>query len=328
MSDQTLEQVLQQVEKALATPNAAGLAGSGMTLIRENLSPFISRLTDKQTPLRDRLAREQGNGMAASWNVLTAMGVGNSPFAEGGTPTEDASSYIRRTAVYKELGKKKSITSRMLAAGRSFTDQEAEQTNVAMREVLQDEEYYIVNGDTGVSALQFDGLKVLITTNVTDDANNALGFRTDLLDAEIAKLVNTYGVMPTAIYCNYNMKRAINQSLAGDVRVNINQGAVDGLTTGLDIGYYQSMIGRLPIIPTFAIANDTLSFPGNTVTDIYVVTEKSSGENNIYMSDLYPLGKEMLAKVGAAINFMVTESTVLVVRAEEFCSRIANVRVA
>lgn len=326
MSEQTLDQTLQQVEKTLNTPNPSGLAGSGMTLIRENLSPFISRLTDKQTPLRDRLPREQGNGEAASWNVLTAIGVGNSPFAEGGTPTEDTSTYARRTSVYKELGKKKSISDRMLAAGRSFTDQEAEQTEVAMREVIQDEEYFIVNGDTGVSALQFDGLKTLVTTNVTDDNNNALGFRTDLLDAAVALLVDTYGAVPTAVYCNYSMKRAINQSLSGDVRINLDQS--NEVSTGVEVGFYQSMIGKLPIVPTFAIANDTASFPGNTVSDIYVVVEKFRGQNNLYMSDLYPLGKTMLARTGAAIQFMVNESTVLVVRAEEMVVRIKNVRVA
>ncbi len=254
-----------------------------MTLIRENLSPFVSRLTEKDTPLRDRLPRETGNGEAASWNVLTAMGVGNSPFTEGGTPTEDASTYERRTALYKELGKVKSISDRMLAAGRSFNDQEAEQTDVAMREVIQDEEYYIVNGDTGASALQFDGLKTLVTTNVTDDNNNALGFRPDLIDAAVALLGTTYGVKPNAIYCNYNMKRAINQSLVGDVRININQGPTGGLTTGVDVSSYQSPAGLLPIIGTYAIEDDTVTFPGNTVSDIYVVTERHRGQNNIYL---------------------------------------------
>ncbi len=326
MSEQTLEQTLAQVEKQLQTPNPAGLAGSGMTLIRENLSPFISRLTDKQTPLRDRLPRETGNGEAAAWNVLTAIGVGNSPFAEGQTPTEDASTYERRTSVYKELGKKKSISDRMLAAGRSFTDQEAEQTEVAMREVIQDEEYFIVNGDTGISALQFDGLKTLVTTNVTDDNDNALGFRTDLLDAAVALLVDQYGAIPTAVYCNYSMKRAVNQSLAGDVRINLDQS--NEVSTGVEVGFYQSMVGKLPIVPTFAIANDSATFPGHVVSDLYVVVEKFRGQANLYMSDLYPLGKTMLARTGAAIQFMVNESTVLIVRAEEMVVRITNVRVS
>lgn len=323
MDPLNLQQTLDKVEKTLSTPTYI----QGPILVRENLSGYVNRLADKETPLRDRLPRKQGSGLAASWNVLTAIGTGNSAFAEGGTPTEDNATYVRRSAQYKELGKTKSITDRMLAAGKSFLDQETEQTDVAIREVIQDEEQFIVTGDSSTPT-EFDGLQTLITTNVTNDANNALGFRTDLLDAEIANIVQTYGVMPTAIYCSYGMKRAINQSLAGDVRVNINQGATDGLSTGLDIGFYQSMIGKLPIIPTFAIADDTATYPGNTVSDIYVVTEKTRGQDVLYMEDLYPLHKTMLDRTGAAMKFMVTEATVLVCRAEEMQARIRNVRIA
>jgi len=198
-------------------------------------------------------------------------------YGEGTTPTEDASSYARRSAVYKELGKTKSITDKMLAAGKTFLDQEAEQTEVATRETIQDEEYFIVNGDTGVSALQFDGLKKLHTTNVTNDNNNALGFRTDLLDAQIAHLLNTYGVKPTAIYCSYGMKRAINQSLAGDVRINLDN--TNEVSTGVEVGFYQSMIGKLPFVASTAILDDTTTYPGNTVSDIYVATERHAGQD-------------------------------------------------
>jgi hypothetical protein len=321
MDPVNLDKTLQNVEKTLSTPTYI----AGPILVRENLSGFVNRLALKDTPIRDRLPRKVGSGLAASWNVLTAIGVGNSPFAEGATPTEDASSYARRSAIYKELGKTKSITDRMLAAGKSFLDQEAEQTDIAIREVIQDEEQLIVTGNSSTPT-QFDGLRTLVTTNVTNDLNNALGFRTDLLDAEIANLITTYGVRPTAVYCSYGMKRAINQSLAGDVRINLD--ATNVVSTGLDIGFYQSMVGKLPIIPTFAIADDTTTYVGNTVSDLYVVTEQAQGQDVIYMEDLYPLGKSMLDRTGAAIKFMVTECTVLVCRAQEFQARIRNVRIA
>lgn len=317
-----INKTLNEVEKTLSTPTYI----QGPILVRENLSGFVDRLPLKETTVRDRLARKKGSGQAASWNVMTAMGVGNSPFAEGGTPTEDATSYVRRSAIYKELGKTKSITDKMLAAGQTFMDQEAEQTEVAIREVIQDEEQLIITGDTGVSALQFDGLKAYITTNVTNDNNNALGFRTALLETEIANLVNTYGVRPTAIYVSYGMKKAINESLAGDVRVNLDQS--NSVSTGVDVNFFQSMVGKLPIIATFAITDDSTTFAGNTVSDIYIVTEKARGQDVLYMEDLYPIGKSMLDRTGAAIKFMVTECTVLVCRAEEFQARVRNVRIA
>lgn len=322
--NQDIQKTLEAVEKTISTPAYTNPAT--MTLVRENLSGFVTRLTDRETPLRDRLPRKPGSGQAASWNVLTAIGTGNAPFAEGATPTEDNATYARRSAIYKELGKTKSITDRMLAAGASFTDQEAEQTEVAIREVIQDEEQLIITGDATNTPTQFDGLQSLITTNVIHDANNALGFRTDLIDQAVALIMTNYGVRPTAIYCSYGMKRAINQSLAGDVRVNLNQG--NQVASGVEVSMYQSMAGMLPIVATFAIADDSVTYAGNTVSDIYVVTEKAKGTDVIYLEDLYSLGKSMLDRTGAAIKFMVTECTVLVCRAQEFSVRITDVRIA
>lgn len=320
--DNSLQNTLDKVEKMMTTPGYV----AGPILVRENLSAFVDRLPLKETPLRDRLPRKTGSGLAASWNVMTTMGSGNSSFSEGSTPNEDATGYARRSAIYKELGKTKSITDKMLAAGKSFMDQEAEQTEVALREVIQDEEQYIVSGNANLNALEFNGFDAYITSNVTDDNNSALGFRTELLDAEIARIVNQYGVRPTAIVVSYGMQKAINQALAGDVRVNLDQ--TNEVGVGVNVSFYQSMIGKLPIIPTFAVSDDSTTYAGNTVSNIYILTEKARGNDCLYMEDLYPLGKSMLDRTGAAIKFMVTECTVLVCRAEEFQAVVQNVRIA
>ena len=314
----SIQETLSNVEKALNTPAyPSGLP----TLVRENLDDFINRLTMKETPIRDRLPRKKGSGLAASWNVLSAMGVGTSAFAEGATPTEDNTTYVRRSAVYKELGKKKSISDRMLAAGASFTDIESELTEVAMREVIQDEESLIITGDATTNPLQFDGLALQITGgSVIDDAENALGFRTALLNAAVAKLQTNYGVKPTAIYCSYLMKKAINESLAGDVRVNLNAG--NEVSTGVEVGFFQSAVGKLPIIATYAVPN---TVDTNTSSHIYLVAEKAQGGDVLYMEDLYGLGKSALDRTGASIKFMVTECTVLVNRATEFHVVVKNV---
>jgi len=322
MDGVNLDKTLENVEKTISTPTYI----QGAILVRENLAGYITKLVDRETPLRDRLARKQGSGLAASWNILTGITTGNAAFIEGGTPTENNAAYERRSAIYKELGKTKSITDRMIAAGRTYVDQEAEQTEVAMREVIQDEENLIINGNAGVNPLQFNGLKTLITTNIFNDNNNALGFRTDLLDMAIAELMTNYGVKPTAIYCSYGMKRAINQSLQGDVRVALD--VTNTVGTGVDVTFYQSMVGKIPFVASFAVADDTTTYVGNTVSDIYVVTENWSGQPVIYMEDLYSLGKSMLDRTGASIKFMVTEATVLVCRAEEMQYRLRNIRIA
>jgi hypothetical protein len=314
-----LEKLLAQVEKTLSTQVGGA---DRTTLVRENLSGVISSLVDKETNVRDRLTRKPGSGLAAAWNVLSAITTGDSAFTEGGVPTEDDATYALRTAVYKELGKKKSITDRMIAAGKTFGDVEAEQTEVALREVIQDEEQYIITGDAVGHPLQFSGLATLIGAG-TDDNNDALGFRTDLWDKEITGLMRDHAVRPTALYVGHGLKRCINQSLAGEVRVNLD--ATNQVSTGVEVNFAQTAAGKLPIISTFAIASSAMG--ANLVEDFYVVTEKYKGQDNLYMEDLYDLGKVPLARVGAAISFMITESTVLVCRAKEFNARVQNVRV-
>jgi len=322
----SIEKVLGNVEKTISTTTAGGAAGlSTNVLVRENLADAITKLSYLETAIRDRLSRKQGSGLAASWVVMTGITAGNSAFAEGGTPTQDNATFARRSAVYKEYGKTKSITDKMMAAGRSFADEEALQTEIAMREVVQDEERDIVTGNSGVNALQFDGLQTYITTNVTDDANNPLGFRVDLVDSAAEVVWKNRGARPTAVYSGYGMKRAINQSLIGDMRVDPNTIGAKS-TTGTDVGYIQTMLGKLEVVPTIAIAGSAVG--ANTVEELYIVTEQKMGEDVLYMEDLYALGKVPLARTGAAISFMVTEATVLVCRAEEFQYKYQNVRVA
>jgi len=314
-----LNNVLDKLEKAINTT-------TGANLIRENLSGYIDRLAFKQTPIRDRLMRKVGSGAAATWRVATAIGTGNSAFAEGAKPNEDDASYAPRSAIYKELGKTKTITDKQIAAGANFIDQEAEQTQNGMHEIVQDEEVYIINGNATSAPLQFNGLDTYIETNIDDDNNDALGFRTELLDNAVQTLIDNYGVIPTAIYCSFGMKKAINQFLNGNQRIDITNSNTP--TMGIDIVNYQSVNGKLPIIATTAIANDSTTYTGNVVGDIYVVTEQSGGQSVLYMEDLYPMSKIPLGRVGAGISFMITEATVLVCRAEEMMVKVANVRIS
>jgi hypothetical protein len=211
----------------------------------------------------------------------------------------------------------------MMAAGRTFKDVDAEQTEVAMREVIQDEEQYIVTGNA-VAPTQFNGLRTLITTNTTDDNNDALGWRSSLVDVEVAKLMRLHAVRPTVIVTGHTTKKAINQSLAGEVRVNLD--VTNSVGTGVDVGFIQTAAGKLPIVSTFAIAPSV--FGANQVEDMYVLTEKYQGQDVLYIEELYPLGKVPLARTGAAEKFMITECITLVNRAQEFHSRVYNVRVA
>ncbi len=91
--------------------------------------------------------------------------------------------------------------------------------------------------------------------------------------------MNSYGVRPTAVVTSFGMKKAINESLGGDVRVNLDQS--NSVATGLDVNFFQSMIGKLPIVGTFAVATDASTYSGNTVSDIYVLTQQTKSQDVI-----------------------------------------------
>jgi len=83
--------------------NVSGYAGPIPTslLARQDLQSEIVKLTNRQTPLRDIIKREKGEGRAHLWNVRTALGglpANNNPlelfYADGGLPTQSDPIYV------------------------------------------------------------------------------------------------------------------------------------------------------------------------------------------------------------------------------------------
>jgi hypothetical protein len=142
-----------------------------------------------------------------------------------------------------------------------------------MHEVIMDEERYIITGNATTFPFQFDGIDTQIVTNVIDDNNSATGFTDDLVDRAIKILADKYSLRPTAIYCGWGMKRKINAATAGGIRVNIDQS--NSVSSGVEVGSHTGMTGKVPYIPTFAIAGNTTAFPTFTVENMYIVTEKA-----------------------------------------------------
>lgn len=237
MSD--IQNTLDAVAKTFSTPTYV----AGATLVRENLDSFIDRLGIKETPIRARLPRKKGAGLAASWNVQSALTAGTSAFAEGALPTTNTVGYVRRSALYKLLGQTQKITDHMIAAGASFVDIESELTFTAMQMVAMDEEALIISGDSTVTPTQFDGLGTTTsgyTVTTVDDASNVAGFRLSLLDTAVTNCLTNYGVRPTAIYTSYTMHKAISESLLGDVRVDLSR--TNEVGVGVQASFYQSAV--------------------------------------------------------------------------------------
>jgi hypothetical protein len=69
-------------------------------------------LSDRLTPLRDRITRVQGNGVAHLWNQRTRLdtlsagplGLVNLFYSDGNIPTQNDPAYVQQSAAYKYLG--------------------------------------------------------------------------------------------------------------------------------------------------------------------------------------------------------------------------------
>lgn len=154
---------------------------------RENLEAEAKILTPTDTPMRNRIPRVPGAGLAASWYQITSLGGGwgssyDQPgggsaaqvfFAETGAPAELTSTYARKTASYKLMGVEGSVSGFAMASGATFQNQLATEKRNALLNFMLLEEHAILNGSStstsapwgdGSNALAFDGLLNLVTT--------------------------------------------------------------------------------------------------------------------------------------------------------------------
>lgn len=185
--------------------------------VRENLEAEAKLLIPVDTPWRNRLARSLGSGTASQWRTVTTTGGGwgtgtDQPggtanyqvfFGENGAPAEITSQYGARTAAYKLLGQRGSVTGFAMASGANFQNQYYMERRHALMNVMLNEENALINGDStsvvapwgdGTTALAFDGIINRITVaNGTPSAQvqAAVGALTYAhLDAQLTRLWN------------------------------------------------------------------------------------------------------------------------------------------
>lgn len=173
-----------------------GITSSTANLpIRENLEAEAKVLVPTETPLRNRLARVPGAGTAAAWRVISSLGggwgtVGDQPgggsavqsfFGETGTVPETETVYLARSAAYKILGERRSVTGFAQAAGLTFQDNMAMERRNGLLNLMLKEENALINGNAtstaapwgdGTTAFAYDGiLRQISTANGTPSAH-------------------------------------------------------------------------------------------------------------------------------------------------------------
>lgn len=163
---------------------------TGMTAfpVRENLEAEVQVLLPTETPVRNMIPRVgQPGGTAVQWRQNTSMGGGwgsslDQPgggsaaqvfFGESGAPAELTSVYAAKTAGFKLMGQRGSVTGFAMATGRNFMNQYLRERQNALTNLMLLEEYALISGSStstaapwgdGTTAFGFDGLINLITT--------------------------------------------------------------------------------------------------------------------------------------------------------------------
>lgn len=232
---------------------------SGMTAfpVRENLESEASILVPLDTPIRNKLPRHSGSGVASQWRQITSLGGGwgttyDQPggvsnirmfFAETGAPAEHTTVYAAKSMGYKLLGTYGSVTGFAMAAGANFQNQLAVEKTNAIRNLMLNEECALLNGDStstaapwgdGTNALAFDGMIPLIATaNGTPTAHiqTSVGaLTTGHIDAQLRRLYNV-GAQGTYIIMNgQEVLSLVHLAEGTGTIIRVGASAMDGKT--------------------------------------------------------------------------------------------------
>ncbi len=336
-----LERAMEQVRKTVDTSFAGPIPNS--LLARQDLESALVVLTDRGTPLRDKISRTKGGGLAHLWNQRTRLDlVADGPlgligmfYGDGQLPPSTDPAYVQKTAAYKYLGTTAVISGPMIASGRSYIDIEAEVAEAALRRIIQAEEWAHFHGDSSVNTLSYDGLDVQQTTNVTNFLGaslSATGVTIPAFDSVIKKIRNQGSTRLDGIFVSFGLQAIINQIVSPAARyyIQLDQEA-STLKAGDHVVTYVSPMGSIPVIGDFFV-NPALPYPynaagssgaaGNVLSSAYFLRLDSQG---VEVAELVPLGRTELAKIADTVRFYLNEYIVLAVKAEPWTGRIDNI---
>ena len=290
------------IQKALDT-------ASGAKLIPERLDPVLVELADKETPLRMRFKKVPWDTNSYEWNVRSAL-VGADFYNESTGFSASNSTYARRTASIKMLKSEGAVSNLLVSTSKSYINALQAEIESATKNIAQKEEWAFLNGDSGVSSDQIDGLEVQITQE-EDAVGNPLSL--DILDAAINQVI-VAGGKPSLILLSNRDMNALNKIMRDKMSYdwkNVEQSA------GTRVANYQG----IPVIGSlFAPTNKTYgTTPVSTYSVGYVLDE-----SEIVVPMVKDVSYEEVATSTDSIAFRLKMYFALAVRAKEKQCKITN----
>ncbi len=322
---QTIDKAIADIQKAIGSIDVDGLL-----LVREDLQAELAIMAPTDTPVRNRLNRIQGNGKAHAWYQLNptsaaeGLFLGTNPanafFERGGLPNATQASYKYMSAPYVSLGDMIVVSFFDQMAGATYADVKKLQTKIKMINTALIEEWAIINGDSAVNPLCFDGLLKQITTN-TETASGTLYTLTQINN--LLRKIAIVGGKPQAIILGYrDNQRFSDLILSSYYRMfQAGAGALADVPAGVAVTKWVSPFGTLDIIGSRFLPNTGAT--GN----IIVIDDKTvlDDGNALQMVDLMPISSIDLALLQTAYRTIIAEFTVLQMTCEKFQGKITNV---
>ena len=332
-----VEQAINDIQKAISSTNV-----SGLLLVREDLQAEMAIQAPTDTPLRNRLNRIQGNGKAHAWYQLVPtvsagaestghLFLGTNPesgfFDKGGLPTATLPSYKYKSAPYISLGDVVTVSFFEQMAGGTYTDIKKHQLKVKMLNVALMEEWSLINGDSSVNPLAFDGLKTQIVTNADTFASLTSVTSNKLLEAITAeeKKIVALGGKPQCVVLSYRDLQAASHAILSSFYRLMQSGAgsMADIPAGVSVSRWVSPFGTVDLIGSRYIVPDAVSGEDFAlVLDDKTVLEDG---NAIQMVDLMPLSAIDLALIQSAYRTLVAEFSVLQITCEAFQAKITAI---
>ena len=255
------QQQVDELNKALTAgaeinPPASVVAGDGFALRVESLERTLKNTTYKMKHIRfwRNLPKLPAFNTVEEHNLLHSYGENpdNGFIAEGDKPESDDTTYERAHSIVKFLGTTRKVTHVMSLVNPAHGNAVSGETVSGTMHLLRILERALFEGDSSLSALQFDGYEKLIRDN--SPASNIVDMRglplsEDILTDSALTVFDApnYG-MPTHCYLNPKVKSDLCKTFFPKERHDTFSKTNEGLV-GLDIKGFTSAAGDVAFEP-------------------------------------------------------------------------------
>lgn len=261
MSAQDLDNLNKALVAGNDVNNPGTSAGAGFPLRVESLEGTLKNVTSRMEHIRlwKQLPKLPAYNTVEEHNEISSYGSGTEGFvAEGALPSEDDSTYARKTAIVKFMGTTRKVSHVMTMVKPAHGNVIAQETVAGTMHLLRMLERALFEADSALSTLQFDGFKKLISSlapsaNIIDLRGRPLDEDVLIDSALIVSDAPNFGV-PTHLHCNPKAKADLAKSFFPKGRYDVFGKPDDGMV-GLDMKGFTSPAGDVKFEPNAFITD-------------------------------------------------------------------------